>query len=347
MARTATVARAPREATASEAFNSARSMPRTLRLAIPIRPTTASRRLKKKHDKPFFLAFGLHKPHMPWFVPQKYYDMFPLASIEVPKVLDSDLNDVPPIGQEFAEKAKDGSKTKTDHQQIVDADRWKEAVQAYLAAGAYADAMVGRVLDALDASPYKDNTIVVLWGDHGWHLGEKLHWRKNTLWEEAARAPLLYVVPGMTKPGSECVRTVDFMSIYPTLCELCGLPKPDKLDGVSIVPLLKNPNAAWDRPGITTRSYGNHAARSEQWRYIRYVDGTEELYNEQSDPMEWTNVAAKPEYASVKAELARWLPKNDAAHEKVDSEQAAKKKAKKAAKVKAGKKQKAAKSEKE
>jgi arylsulfatase A-like enzyme len=199
-----------------------------------------------------------------------------------------------------------------DHRRMLESGRWKEAVQGYLAAGAFADAMVGRLLEALDKSPHRDDTIVVLWGDHGWHLGEKLHWRKFTLWEEATRAPLIFVVPGVTRAGGVCARTVDFMSLYPTLADLCGLPVPGHVHGPSLRPLLADPGAPWDRPALTTYLVGNHAVRSEGWRYIRYRDGSEELYDEAADPLEWTNLAARPELAAVKAELARWLPQANA-----------------------------------
>jgi arylsulfatase A-like enzyme len=261
--------------------------------------------LNKKHDKPFFLACGIHKPHLPWYVPRKYYDLFPLEKIVLPKVLDTDLDDVPPAGVQMA-------KPEGDHAAILKSGRWKAAVQAYLAAIAFTDAMVGRLIDALDKSPYKDNTIVVLWSDHGWHLGEKLHWRKFTLWEEATRAPLIWIVPGLTKPNSVCNRTVDFMGIYPTLTELCNLPTPKHVEGVSFRALLANPDAPWDLPARTTFHFNNHAVRTEQWRYIRYHDGGEELYDEIKDPLEWTNLAGKPEFAAVKKELAKWLPKTNA-----------------------------------
>lgn len=237
---------------------------------------------------------------MPWNVPQKYYDLHPADKIVLPKVLDTDLDDVPPLGVKMARP--DG-----DHQAILDSGRWKEAVQGYLAACTFADAQVGRLLDALDQSPHKDNTIIVLWGDHGWHLGEKLHWRKFTLWEEATRAPLIVVAPGV-KPGV-CPRTVDFMSIYPTLCDLCGLPTPRQVEGQSLRPLLANPQAAWNQPAVTTYLFANHAVRSERWRYIRYRDGSEELYDHDQDPLEWTNLARDPKYDAVKKELAAWLPK--------------------------------------
>lgn len=258
--------------------------------------------LARKHERPFFLAAGLHKPHMPWFIPRKYFDMYPLDKIELPPVRDSDLEDVPRAGVRMA-------KPEGDHADIVKSGRWKEAVQAYLAAISYTDMNVGRLLDALDRSAHRDNTIVVVWGDHGWHLGEKHHWRKFALWEEATRAPLLWIVPGVTKPGSVCERTVDFMSIYPTLLDLCRIPIPKHVEGTSIRTLLENPSAKWDRPALTTFLFGNHAIRTEKWRYIRYQDGSEELYDEEKDPLEWTNLAEKPEYAKVKAELAVHLPK--------------------------------------
>ncbi|HEV2293236.1 MAG TPA: sulfatase-like hydrolase/transferase [Tepidisphaeraceae bacterium] len=191
---------------------------------------------------------------------------------------------------------------------MLESGRWKEAVQGYLAAIAYTDMNIGRLLDALDASPHKDNTIIVLWGDHGWHLGEKQHWRKFALWEEATRAPLIWVAPGVTTPNAVCARAVDFMSIYPTLTDLCGLPTPKHVEGKSIRSLLKDPASAWDHPAITTYLFNNHAVRSDGWRYIRYADGGEELYDHLADPLELTNLAANPEHARRKQELAKWLP---------------------------------------
>jgi arylsulfatase A-like enzyme len=256
--------------------------------------------LGKPHSKPFFLAYGIHKPHLSWIVPQKYFDQFPLETIQLPKVLDNDLDDVPAFARFLAKP--------DEHAAVVKSGLWKDAVQAYLAAGAFADAMVGRLIDALDRSEFKENTIVVVWGDHGFNLGEKQHWSKNVLWERSTRSPLVFVVPGVTRSGSECVRTVDFMSVYPTLCELCDLQTPSHVEGVSIKPLLADPQAAWDRPAITTRGPGNHSVRTEQWRYTRYEDGGDELYDEVNDPNEWTNLASKPEHADIKSELARWMP---------------------------------------
>jgi arylsulfatase A-like enzyme len=257
--------------------------------------------LNKPQDKPLFLAIGLHKPHMPWNVPRKYFDLHPLDQIELPPHKVDDLADLPPAGVQMAKP--DG-----DHRAMLESGRWKEAVQAYLAAISYADAMIGRLIDALEKSPHANNTIVVLWGDHGWHLGEKQHWRKFALWEEATRAPLIWIVPGVTKPNTVCERTVDFMSIYPTLTDLAGIPTPKHVQGKSIRPLLADPAAAWTDPAITTHGFNNHAVRTESQRYIRYANGDEELYDEAKDPYEWTNLAPREEFAAKKTELAKFLP---------------------------------------
>ena len=261
--------------------------------------------LGKSHDKPFFLGCGLYKPHMPWYVPKKWFDKFPLESIQLPPSPPDDLSDVPPAGVKMAKP--DG-----DHARMLESGRWKEAVQAYLAAIAYTDMNIGRVLDALDKSPHKDNTIIVFWGDHGWHLGEKQHWRKFALWEEATRMPHIWVAPGVTKPDSVCSRPVDLMSVYPTLMELCGLPTPKHVEGKSIKQLLADPAMKWDTPALTTFLFNNHAVRTERWRYIRYAGGGEELYDESADPLEHTNLASKPEHDSVKQELAKWMPSKNA-----------------------------------
>ena len=257
--------------------------------------------LQKKHDKPLFLTIGLFKPHMPWNVPRKYYDLHPLDKIVLPEAPPEDLSDIPPAGIKMANPGG-------DHKQILESGRWKEAVQAYLAAISFTDVQIGRLLDALDKSPERDNTIIVLWGDHGWHLGEKQHWRKFTLWEEATRAPLIFVAPGVTKPGTTSDRTVDFMSIYPTLTDLAGIPTPKHIEGKSFRSLLANPQAEWSLPAITTFGFNNHAVRTEGWRYIRYANGDEELYDETADPKEWTNLANRPEHAEKKTQLAALLP---------------------------------------
>ena len=266
-----------------------------------------SKRLSQKHDQPMFLACGFSKPHLPWFVPKKYFDMHPLDSIQLPIVKEDDLDDVPEIGRKFA-------KASGDHARVTKAEAWKKAVQAYLAAITFSDAMVGNVLRALEAGPNAKNTIIVLWSDHGWHLGEKMHWRKFTLWERSTRNILMIAAPGVTAPGSVCNRTVSMMDIYPTLMDLVGLKAPTKQEGESLMTWLKNPRAPKSTPALTTYQLGNHAVRSERWRYIRYSDGTEELYDRDKDPNEWTNLAGKPEMAAVKKDLAKWLPVHDEAN---------------------------------
>ena len=260
--------------------------------------------LGKKRDKPFFLACGLIKPHLPWAVPQKYYDMFPRDTIKLPPHLEDDFSDIP--------KFAHGVGNSGDHPKFLTSGRWKDAIQSYLATVAFVDVCIGRLLDALEKSPHKDNTVIVLWGDHGWHLGEKQRWRKFTLWEEATRAPLIWYAPGVTKADTVCSRPVDFLSIYPTLCELAGIDTPSHVEGRSIVPLLKDPQAKWDGVAITTNGYMNHSIRNENWRYTRYRDGSEELYDHLKDPYEWKNLADREGFESVKKRLAAHLPKKNA-----------------------------------
>ncbi|MBL8232231.1 MAG: sulfatase [Bryobacterales bacterium] len=257
--------------------------------------------LGQKQAKPFFLACGLFRPHLPWYVPEKYFDLFPLDRIVMPSVKDDDLDDVPPLGKRMAKP--DG-----DHAKVLKHGQYRKAVQAYLASIAFADAQLGRVLNALDKSAYRENTNVVLWSDHGWHLGEKLHWRKFALWEEATHNVMMMSAPGVTKPGGRCTRPVNLIDIYPTLVDLHGLPKMPGLEGHSLMPLLKDPAAGWDPPSLTTFGRNNHSVRSERFRYIRYSDNTEELYDHQTDDLEWHNLAGDSRYAVMKRDLAKWLP---------------------------------------
>ena len=252
-------------------------------------------------------ALALSGTAHPWTTTPVYFDLFPLSSIKLPPVKNIDLADVPPAGVEMADRGM-------IHAKIVASGRWKEAVRAYLASIAFVDAQLGRVLDALENSPHRDNTIIVFWGDHGFHLGEKQHWRKFALWEEATRTPFIWVAPRVTQPGGICTRPVDLMSVYPTLLDLCSISQPPHVTAESIRPLLINPTAPWLTPAITTFGRNNHAIRNERWRYIRYAAGREELYDHQTDPYEWTNVAARVGYAPTKAELAAWLPKGKLAN---------------------------------
>jgi arylsulfatase A-like enzyme len=248
--------------------------------------------------KPFFLACGIFRPHLPWTVPAEYYARFDLESIELPPINEDDYSD---IGQRGPSEEYTAAK---------DQNLRKEVVWAYLANIAYADDCVGVILDALEKSPYKDNTIVVLWSDHGWHVGEKLRYKKSTLWEETARMPLLVKVPGMN-PG-RTVRPVNLIDLYPTLIDLAGLPKKNELVGRSFVPVLQNPDIEWNTPSITSSSSGD-SLRTERWRYIAKVNGEDELYDHDKDPNEWTNLASNPEYDSVIKQLKKFVPKEHAA----------------------------------
>ena len=271
--------------------------------------------LKKPQEKPFFLAYGLTKPHLTWSVPQKYFDLHPLEGIKLPPTKKGDLDDLPAFGKKLAREVYDPSgerdfavKPNGDHANVIVNNQWLKAVQAYLATISFADAQIGRVLDALDRSGHADNTIVGLWGDHGWHLGEKNHWRKHALWDVSTRTPLIFSAPQGVAKDKLCQRPVSLIDIYPTLIDLCGLPKRRGLDGQSLKSLLENPERKWDRPVVITYGLNNHAVQTERWRYIRYRDGGQELYDHERDPNEWTNLASIPKYSPQKTKLAKWLP---------------------------------------
>lgn len=267
-----------------------------------------SRQLAVKRKQPFFLACGIYRPHEPWFVPRKYFKPFPLKSIELPAgYKEDDLNDLPPAGKKrgpnryFAHIRKHG--------------QWKQAVQSYLASIHFADAMLGKVLDALKNSPHADNTIVVLWSDHGWHLGEKQHWQKYTAWRACTRVPLIIRVPqgatglpGGTRP-SVCRQPVNLVSLFPTLLNLCGLPAEPHHDGPDLTPLLRNPDAEWPHVSITYLSEpGSFGMSARRWRYIHYAGGDEELYDTQADPYEWTNLAGSKPHAGQLKKLRKLAP---------------------------------------
>jgi arylsulfatase A-like enzyme len=256
-------------------------------------------------SQPFFLAVGISQPHLPWIVPQAYFDRHPLASIQIPEHRADDLDDIrtPAGAVKFA--ASD------DYRWVSrDPDLFRRCVQAYLAASSYADACVGIILDALERSPHRDRTVVVIFGDHGWHLGEKLRFRKATLWEEATRLPLMIRPPGATV-RRDSPRVVNLIDLYPTLVELCGLPAkpPAALDGRSLVPLLRDPVAAWPHPTLVIDPGGRGAAAISETAYlIRHRDGTEEFYDMVADPKQWRNLAGARDLAGERARLARILP---------------------------------------
>ncbi len=260
-------------------------------------------------DSPQFLACGIFKPHSPFFAPPGYHKGF--SNIPLPVRRADDWKDLP-SGAASLMRTK---KWFWSGMQKVDRripGSYHDFVRAYAACCAFADAQVGRVLDALEKSPRRDNTIVVLWSDHGFHLGEKDHIEKFALWEKSNHVPFIVVAPGVTRPGARCDVPVDLSVVYPTLLELCGLPPEPRCDGKSLVPLLKNPGARWSRPALMTYGRGNHAVRSHRWRYIRYADGSEELYDHERDPNEWNNLAPVPDHAGVILEHRKWLPEREA-----------------------------------
>lgn len=266
--------------------------------------------LESEHDKPFFMAVGFVRPHVPFTAPRKYFDLYNFDDIKLPEMPEDEMSDVPNLGKAMAY----GTIQTGDHYAVVNLSDtyWKELIYGYLACVSFVDDQVGKVIEALDNSKYADNTIVVLWSDHGQHLGEKKTWRKQDLWEEATRVPLFFKAPGVTSAGQKSQQAVSLLDIYPTLVELCETPSVSRLEGESLVPMLSNTALERARPVLTTWRYKNHAVRSNDWRYIRYRDGSEELYDHQKDPGEHNNLASDPSYADVIAAHKKWLPENDA-----------------------------------
>jgi len=264
----------------------------------------AAASLKQKHDQPFFMSVGIFRPHVPMFVPQKWFDLYDREKITLPKSPLSDLDDLPP-------NFKGRLNVEPTHTEVLEKNQWRDMVHAYLACVSFADHCVGTILEGLNNGPNGDNTFIVLWSDHGFHLGEKQRWAKRTLWEESTRTPLLFAGPGI-KPGPNCREAVSLLDIYPTLIDLCMLPPPRQLDGLSLSPQLKNPTTSRKEPVLSTSYFENHAVRTKNWRYIRYADGAEELYDHRKDPDEFTNLAPDPKHQKTKTSLAKWLPKNAA-----------------------------------
>ncbi|MCK4748593.1 MAG: sulfatase-like hydrolase/transferase, partial [Bacteroidales bacterium] len=252
---------------------------------------------------------GFYKPHQPFFVPRKYFDLYELDKINLPPTIAGDLNDVPQPGKDFAHAAWSAGTHKT----VVAHDKWYEGVLAYLATITFADAQVGKVLDALDRSSHSDNTWIILWSDHGWSLGQKEHWGKHEPWQASVKVPFIIVPPknysgdGLLR-GSSCPAPVSLLDIYPTLIEICGLPAKENLEGQSLIPLVESPDSKWNEAVVTSVGRGSHSVFTKQWRYIHYFDGSEELYNLKEDPEEWANLALDPQYDEIKQDLASHIP---------------------------------------
>lgn len=256
-------------------------------------------------DQPFFISAGFFLPHVPCYATQKWFDLYPDDDSVLPKILETDREDTPHFSWYLH-----WSLPEPRLKWVRENHQWRNLVRSYLACTSFVDSQVGRLLDALDEAGVADNTIVVIWGDHGWHLGEKGITGKNTLWDDGTRVPLIFAGPGV-KGGQRCLQPAELLDIYPTLIDLTGVSTRTDLEGLSLVPQLKDAAFKRERPAITSHNQGNHGIRSERWRYIRYADGSEELYDMQNDPNEWTNLAGKPEYAAVIAEHKKWLPKPD------------------------------------
>ncbi len=258
--------------------------------------------LKGQLQEPFFLGAGIFEPHLPNYAPQKYFDQFPLEDIKLPDgFLENDLDDVPAAHAKMAHNPW--------LKRIREMGQWKPAIQAYLACTAMVDDLVGQIVEALEKSKYADNTIVVLWSDHGFHHGEKGRWGKYSLWERATRVNFIWVVPGVTEAGSVCCKPVNLLDIYPTLASLAGCKPPAKqLEGNDLSVLMKDPEAPWDEATVTTFGYKNYGVRSGRYRYIVYEDGSEELYDHTNDKWEWENLADNPQFAAVKKGMRKWIP---------------------------------------
>tara|TARA_B100000809_G_scaffold19840_2_gene17465 strand:- start:13465 stop:14958 length:1494 start_codon:yes stop_codon:yes gene_type:complete len=263
-------------------------------------------KIKEDHHRPFLLTVGFIRPHAPWYAPQKYFDLNPLEDIITPPYLATDMNDVPQISKAIHEMPMMPT---TDW--AIKNGEWAKAVQGYLASISFVDQYVGEILDELEQSPYRDNTIVVLWSDHGYHLGEKGRFAKHSVWEEATHVPFIIKSPETLK-GQKLATPVSLLDLYPTLLDIAGLPAYDRNEGTSLKPLLTGDANTSGRPAITTYGEGNHSIRGERYRYIRYSDGSEELYDHDKDPEEWTNLALNKEYADIKKRFIKHLPINPA-----------------------------------
>ena len=268
----------------------------------------AADQLKRDFDgKPFFLALGISKPHLPWEVPQQFFDLYPLDKFKTVEIFRDDLKDI---------TNKAGKELFSPDPRFLAADKanlHKQAQRAYLANISYADHCLGVVFDALAKSKYADNTIIMIWGDHGWHLGEKLKYGKTDLWEESDRVPFIVSVPGVTKPGLKSEAVVNLLDMYPTLIELCGLPANPENDGRSFAPVLKDPTLAWNHPTLTTYNFGNHSVTDGRYRFTYYGSkgGAEELYDHSTDPLEHRNLAAQPESKEIIERLRLAMPKHN------------------------------------
>ncbi|TKG95753.1 DUF229 domain-containing protein [Puteibacter caeruleilacunae] len=264
----------------------------------------AVNKLGEKHDQPFFMAVGFIRPHVPWHVPQKWFDMFPLEDIQTPPYKKDDMDDIPEISKQLHDMP---SMPKTEW--LIKENKWKSMVQAYMACMAFVDHQVGKVLDAMENSEYADNTIIVLWSDHGYHLGEKNRTCKHSLWNRATHVPLIFAGPGIEAKTS-CDEAVQLIDIYPTLTALCGLPANKDNEGHNLEQLIDSPDADWRYPAMTMYGFKNVSLYHGDYHFIQYKDGSMEFYDRKNDPNEWDNQANNPKFAKEIKRFKRMLPKD-------------------------------------
>ncbi|MEZ5277636.1 MAG: sulfatase [Opitutaceae bacterium] len=264
--------------------------------------------LWESHDKPFFLAVGIHKPHLPWFTPRRYFEQYPLTAVEPPELIESDLADVPDYGKRIA-LSKAGSSF-TPFSVVEETGLWKAWIQAYLASVTFADAQFGRLMEALREGPNVANTVIVVCSDHGFHHGEKEHLHKYTLWERSTHVPLMISARNVGSEGVRIQQPVSLLDLFPTLIDLCRIDAPGDvaIEGHSLIGLLEDPTRNWPYAAVTSLDRGSASVRTAKWRYIRYADGGEELYDHTNDPHEWVNLVDRPESQSIIVELAKHLP---------------------------------------
>ncbi len=266
--------------------------------------------LGEPQGAPFLLMFGTIRPHVPWLVPQAYFDLYPDPSkLTLMAYREDDLEDVP---ERALAVNLNPEMPRTEW--LKESGEWTKMMHAYLASVSFADHYVGEVLKALEKSPYAENTIVVLWSDHGYHLGEKNTTQKHSLWQRATHVPMVIAGPGI-EPG-QCDRPVGLIDLFPTLADLTSGPSMAAWEGRSLKPLLREPKSTWPHPVITTWQGMNVAVQGERFRYIRYDDGSEELYDHHTDLNEWKNLAGVAEYEPVIERLKAALPKHDATSNK-------------------------------
>lgn len=272
----------------------------------------AINKIQENHTKPFFLSVGFVRPHVPYTAPRKYFEMYNFDNVKIPNVPAEEMKDIPLIGKSIAFSY--GVSNIGDYQAVkgMGDDYLRHLIHSYLACVSFVDDQLGRVLNALESSKYADNTIIILWSDHGQSFGEKMNFRKMSLWEESTKVPLYILSPKSNTNGENCSKPVSLLDIYPTLVDLCNLPKQEHLEGNSLKKLLENPKADWPYAVLSSWRYKNYAVRTQDYRYIQYRDGSEEFYNHKNDAGEHINLASNKAYKSIIEDHKKWIPQNAA-----------------------------------